>query len=86
MFQWGRAKSPADAKLAEAALLAGTPKAAEKYATGLGMFAGPLSHGAMQQEVIHEAPGTYVIDCAMNAEDGRDHYQLGMYRTITIVK
>jgi hypothetical protein len=28
----------------------------------------------------------YVIFCAMNSEDGRDHFQLGMFRTIQIVK
>jgi hypothetical protein len=27
-----------------------------------------------------------VIFCAMNAQDGREHFQLGMFRTITIVK
>ena len=51
-----------------------------------GMFAGPLSSGSMQQEVITEPPGLYVILCAMNAEDGRDHFQLGMFRTIRIIK
>jgi hypothetical protein len=40
----------------------------------------------MQQEVITEPPGVYVIACAMNAEDGREHFQLGMFRTIKIVK
>jgi len=32
------------------------------------------------------ATRVYVIYCAMNAEDGRDHFQLGMFRTITIAK
>jgi hypothetical protein len=40
----------------------------------------------MQQEVITQPPGVYVIFCAMNTEDGREHFQLGMYRTIRIVK
>jgi hypothetical protein len=84
----GGLKSPADAKPVDALLLAGKVGggAGKKYLVSMGQFAGPLSHGSMQQEVITQAPGTYVILCAMNAEDGRDHYQLGMFRTITIVK
>jgi hypothetical protein len=88
MFLFAQAKSLADAAKAEALLLAGKGNEALKlYSTGVhGMFAGPLSHAELQQEVINEPPGVYVIACAMNAEDGRDHYQLGMFRTITIVK
>ena len=87
MVLYGELKSPADAKPAEALLLAGKLNGAgAKYTVAHGEFAGPLSHGAMQQEVITQPPGTYVILCGMNAEDGRDHYQLGMFRTITIVK
>lgn len=88
MFLYVQAKNLADAKKAEAALLSGHTKGAgQKYGTGVqGMFAAPLSHGSMQQEVITQPPGIYVIFCAMNAEDGRDHYQLGMERIIRIVK
>ena len=88
MVLFAQAKSVADAKKAEALLLAGKPKVALKEdGTGLqGMFAGPLSHAELQQEVINEPPGVYIIACAMNAQDGRDHYQLGMFRTIAIVK
>jgi hypothetical protein len=89
MFLFGQAKSVADAKKVEALLLAGKVGHGQgkQYLTGVkGAFAEPLSHGAMQQEVITQPPGVYVIFCGMNAEDGRDHYQLGMYRTIRIVK
>jgi hypothetical protein len=88
MFLFAQAKSAADAAKAEALLLKGKPKLALKlYSTGVhGMFAGPLSHAELQQEVIDEPPGVYVIVCGMNAQDGRDHYQLGMFRTIRIVK
>ncbi|HYB28822.1 MAG TPA: hypothetical protein VEF89_19575 [Solirubrobacteraceae bacterium] len=88
MFLFGQVKSLAAAQKAEALLLQGKLKAAGKtYGTGVkGQFAGPLSSGSMQQEVVNEPPGVYVILCAMNAEDGRDHYQLGMFRTIRIVK
>jgi len=88
MVLYAKVKSVADAKKAEALLLAGKAKQATgKFGTGVsGMFAGPLSHGALQQETITQPPGVYVIACAMNAEDGRLHYQLGMFRTIRIVK
>jgi hypothetical protein len=91
MFLFVQAKSLAAAKGAEAVLLSGnaalTKGAAKKYGTGVkGQFAGPLSHAELQQEVINEPPGVYVIFCAMNAQDGREHFQLGMFRTITIVK
>ena len=88
MFAFAQVKSLADATKAEALLRAGKGTEAEqKYGTGYnGQFAGPLSHGSVQQEVINEHLGVYIIYCAMNAEDGRDHFQLGMYRTIRIVK
>lgn len=88
MILFARLKSVADAAKAEALLLKGEIKQAGKlYVKGpRGMFAGPLSSGSIQQEVVAEPPGVYVILCAMNAEDGRDHYQLGMFRTIRIVK
>lgn len=88
MFLFAQAKNAKDATKAEALLLAGKGKeAAQKYSTGVaGQFVGPLSHAELQQEVINEPPGIYVIYCAMNAEDGRDHFQLGMFRTITITK
>ena len=90
MFLFVGAKSLADAKLAEQALEAGKCTGGgqcRKYSTGVkGGFAGPLSHAELQQEVINEPPGVYVIYCAMNAEDGREHFQLGMFKTITIAK
>jgi hypothetical protein len=87
MFAYVPVASVADATKVEALLLAGNPNAAKKYAVGkLGLFAGPLSHAELQQEAITEPPGVYVILCLMNAEDGREHFQLGMFRTITIVK
>ena len=60
-------------------------KAGKLYVKGpKGQFAGPLSTGSMQQAVITQPPGVYVILCAMNAQDGRDHFQLGMFRAIRI--
>jgi hypothetical protein len=88
MFIFAQLKSAADATKAEALLLKGKGNEALKlYGTGLtGTFAGPLSHGSMQQEVITQPPGVYVIACEMYAEDGIPHFELGMFRTIQIVK
>lgn len=87
MFQLAQVASPADATLAEAQLLAGNTAGAKKYVVApLDELAGPISDGAQQESVITAAPGTYVLFCSMNTQDGREHYQLGMYRTITIVK
>ncbi len=87
MFLAAPVGTVARAKEAEALLLQGKLAQAKKYAVGKGgQLAGPLSHGSMQQSVITQPPGVYILLCAMNAEDGRDHYQLGMFRTIKIVK
>lgn len=87
MVLWGRLKRAADVKPAEALLLRGKIKVAgQRYVTDKGQFAGPLSHGAAEQEVISQPPGTYIVLCEMSAQDGRDHYQLGMFRAIRIVK
>jgi hypothetical protein len=87
MALYARVPSVLVARRAEALLLAGKVKQAKKLAIGpSGQFMGPMSQGSMQQEVISQPPGVYVVLCAMNAQDGRDHYQLGMFRTIRIVK
>ncbi len=89
MILYAQTRSVADATKAEALLLAGNVGHGQgkKYLTGVeGAFAEPLSHGAMQQEVITQPPGVYVIFCEMNTQDGREHFQLGMFRTIKIVK
>jgi hypothetical protein len=68
-------------------LLAGKEKSAEKLVAGPpASFAGPLSHGAYQQETITAKPGIYVEVCFMQTQDGRDHTRLGMERIIKITK
>jgi hypothetical protein len=57
-------------------LLAGTPA----------NFAGPVSSGAYQQEVITAKPGWYVQACFMDTQDRRSHTLLGMERIIKITK
>ena len=58
----------------------------EKLATGFTSFMGPASTGAVQQFAIHAKPGVYVMVCFMDTQDGREHTQIGMERTIRIVK
>jgi hypothetical protein len=87
MVVYAKLGSAADTKKVDKLLLAGKLNQAKKYVVAPpGQFAGPLSTGAMEQETITQSPGVYVILCLMNAEDGRDHYQLGMFRTIRITK
>jgi hypothetical protein len=45
-----------------------------------------MTHGAYQQQVIHNRPGYWVLACFMDTQDGREHTQLGMERVIRIVK
>ena len=47
---------------------------------------GPVSHGAVQQQVLKAKPGYYVEACFMNTQDGREHTQLGMERLVKVVK
>lgn len=77
-------KNRAVAAAETAALLAGKDKLAMRLASGFANFAGPLSPGGLQQEVITAKPGVYVLACFMNTQDGREHTQIGMERTITI--
>jgi hypothetical protein len=68
-------------------LLAGNEKALGKLIAGQPLtFAGPVSHGAYQQETINAKPGIYVQACFMETQDGRDHTLLGMERIIKINK
>ena len=76
----------ADAGKVEALLRAGQDRKAQKLATGFATFMSPASPGALQQQTITASPGTYVLVCFMDTQDGREHTQLGMEKTITIVK
>lgn len=69
-----------------ALLKAGKDNQAGNLVTSSPTFDGGLSSGQMQQEVITAKPGIYVLACFMNTQDGREHTQLGMERTIRIVK
>ncbi len=67
-------------------LRAAKDKQAPKLGTSFPEFAGPLSPGGVQQELINEPPGTYVLVCIMRTQDGREQSQLGMERTIQIAR
>jgi hypothetical protein len=80
-------KNMAAAKQAKKDLLTGKEKALGKLIAGPPVsFAGPLSHGAYQQETITAKPGVYVEACFMETQDKRDHTRLGMERIIKITK
>jgi hypothetical protein len=79
-----RAADATSAAALSAALVAGNDNAAQTMATGFATFVGLASPGAVQQEKITAAPGTYVLACFMDTQDGREHTRLGMVKTITI--
>jgi hypothetical protein len=47
---------------------------------------GPSSPGAVQQQVLHAAPGYYVEACFMDTQNGHEHANLGMERLVRIVR
>jgi hypothetical protein len=79
-------KNAATAAKVTTLLKAGKDNKAGKLATSFLTFDGGLSPGQMQQQVLTAKPGLYVLACFMNTQDGREHTQLGMERTIRIVK
>jgi hypothetical protein len=80
-------KSMHAARTVVKALLSGKEKGLQKLIAGPPVgFAGPLSHGGMQEETISAKPGIYVQVCFMQTQDGRVHTRLGMERIITIKK
>ncbi len=81
-----RARNRKAAKQIVALLRAGKDNKAQRLATGLANFAGPLSPGGLQQFTLNAAPGVYVLACFMDTQDGREHTQLGMERIIRIAK
>lgn len=80
-------KSKKAARLVLKALATGHEKGLEKLVAGPPAgFAGPLSTGGFQQELITAKPGWYVQACFMPTQDGRPHTLIGMERIIKIVK
>ena len=69
-----------------ALLKAGKDNQVQKFATSFPTFDGGLSPGELQQQVVTAKPGIYVLGCFMKTQDGREHTQIGMVRTIRITK
>lgn len=67
-------------------LRAGKDRQAQKLASPrFASLLGPASPGAVQQQVLHAAPGYYIEACFMDTEDHREHTQLGMERLVRVV-
>jgi hypothetical protein len=79
-------KNATDARRLTALLRAANDQQAPKLGISFPEFAGPLSPGGFQQELITERPGIYVLASILRTQDGREQTQLGMERTIRIVK
>jgi hypothetical protein len=79
-------RNATDATRLTALLRAANDKQAPKLGVSFPEFAGPLSPGGVQQELITERPGIYVLASILRTQDGREQTQLGMERTIRIVK
>jgi hypothetical protein len=79
-------KNAKTARRLTALLRAANDKEAPKLGISFPEFAGPLSPGGVQQELINERPGIYVIASILRTQDGREQTQLGMERTIQIVR
>ncbi len=86
MIVAARARSAAGARQLARLLRAGKDNQAQRLATDFYSFFGVLTHGAYQQEVIHNRPGYWVLACFMDTQDHREHVQLGMERVIRIVR
>ena len=79
-------KNARNARRLTALLRAANDKEAPELGISFPEFAGPLSRGGVQQELITERPGIYVLACILRTQDGREQTQLGMERTIRIVR
>lgn len=79
------AKNTDQAKKIMSLLRAGKDNKAQKLATSFITLAGTMSQGGVVQQTLHAKAGAYVLACFMDAQDGREHSQLGMLRMIKIV-
>jgi hypothetical protein len=79
-------KNAKTARRLTALLRAANDQEAPKLGISFPEFAGPLSPGGVQQELINERPGIYVLASILRTQDGREQTQLDMERTIQIVR
>ena len=81
-----RGRTAAGAQQIARLLKEGKDGQAQRLATGFYAFDNALTHGAYQQQVIHNQPGYWVLACFMDTQDHHEHTQLGMERVIRIVR
>jgi hypothetical protein len=86
MIVAARGRTAAGARKIARLLKAGKNGKAQRLATDFYSFYNILTHGAYQQQVIHNRSGHWVLACFMDTQDGREHTRLGMERVIRIVK
>jgi hypothetical protein len=86
MIVAARGRTAAGARKIARLLKAGKNGKAQRLATDFYSFYNIMTHGAYQQQVIHNRPGHWVLACFMDTQDGREHTRLGMERVIRIVK
>lgn len=77
-------RNSADAATVTKLLQEGKDNAAQALAIGFQAFVNTFSPGGIQQQTLTAAPGTWVLACFMDTQDGREHTRVGMERTITI--
>src|SRR6266700_2645564 len=81
-----RGRTAAGARQIARLLKEGKDGQAQRLATGFYAFDNALTHGAYQQQVIHNRPGYWVLACFMDTQDHREHTRLGMERVIRIAR
>ena len=86
MIVAARGRTAAGAREIARLLKEGKDGKAQHLATNFYSFVNIMTHGAYQQQVIHNRPGHWVLVCFMDTQDGREHTRLGMERVIRIVK
>lgn len=86
MIVAARARNAAGAHKIARLLRAGKDGKAQHLATNFYAFYNIMTHGASQQQVIHNRPGYWVLICFMDTQDHREHARLGMERVIHIAR
>jgi hypothetical protein len=79
-----RARNTASLGRLRSALESGNDRRAQALATGFVGLQEPVSPGATQQVTVRARPGTYLLACFLDTQDGREHTQLHMVRRIRI--
>lgn len=79
------ARNAASAREIVRLLRAGKDKQAQRLPVGGYEFENVVSTGGLVQLRLHVKPGTWILACFMDTQDGREHTRLGMLRVVRIV-